>query len=135
MNMCTTHWARLRAAISARGMDEYVSKNGQDAVSRIVAGLAEETLATYDPLIAASSAILGHALQLVGPSLLEPPAKCPICFLKNAHERVCRDPECKQDFEEWINLAADGAQVTLSELLAEDAQRRAQGGAADVSQN
>lgn len=94
MKFCQDHWDSLRAAISKRGLDQFVSKDGKELVSKI--DLADGSMA-FDPLMAAHMAIVGNAVEIGGLYLLTGDY-CPICeSIKNGGPSA----------DWWINNAAD----------------------------
>lgn len=111
VNFCMAHWDKLRAAVTAAGLDGFVAEGGQLAARNLASELADgRTVDNYDPLMAAAFAIWGNAMSAVGVGLMaadpatgKPP--CPICFLTSQHEADCADPACDADFERWIEYA------------------------------
>lgn len=85
MTFCNPHWAGLRQALDDRGLTPLVAKNGQacrQKMNRQLSGEGE-TAETFEPLIQASMAIIGNAIQAGGPYPLTVKADgseyCPIC--------------------------------------------------------
>ncbi len=115
--MCADHWAALRAAISERGLDPFVSKSGKEAAARMVAELTGGARReTFDPLMSAHNAIVSNAVEVVGLFILTVDG-CPICYI--AAEAPDGHP-AKSDVKNWIRYAADGA-LEAAKRLAEDA--------------
>lgn len=113
MKFCTDHWAKLRAAISERGLDKLVANDGAQVAQDLVDGRP-------DPLMAAHNAIVSNAAGKVGLAIMMPnddgSDRCPICYLKAlslaAPRCECGDPACTsesraKEFERWIEFAAD----------------------------
>lgn len=150
MRFCDDHWARLREAITAQGLDDLIAPTGERAAANIRAELEGEppTLRTFDPLMGAHwaivnnvSATIGHAtLYLLGADELpEDPVdpevypaaggrtwpRCPLCYLNLAHELTCTDPSCLLDrvagYDVWIERAAADMRAEADRLIAEGA--------------
>lgn len=86
MKFCTTHWESLRQAITDRGLDRFVSPDGEELARR----LADESQgnperSNFDPLMGAHNAILSNALRIVGVDIIMPSHdgshRCPLCFV------------------------------------------------------
>lgn len=123
MKFCNTHWEKLRAAIEERGLTPLVSDGGASVAEKMAdAGGTGLRLDNFDPLMGAHNKIVEHALGAVGLALFQPnddgSPRCPICYLTALHQAQCRDPKCGQDFEAWINFAADGSKRFVDEQLA-----------------
>jgi hypothetical protein len=123
MKFCERHWTALKAAIDERGLDVYVARGGQTAAAKVTdaAQRGEFTLDNFDPLLGAHNRIVMHAINAVGLAVLADNAdgteRCPLCYLTERHAAICKTPNCDQEFESWITLAADGAKETLEHLL------------------
>lgn len=99
MKFCATHWTALREAISSRGLDGFISKNGEEAAKRMAEG-------TFDPLLAAHNAIVSQAVRVAGLGIMVNEG-CPICSLNEGHKEQCKEPGCSFSYEPWIGYAAD----------------------------
>jgi len=127
MKFCQEHWDRLRQAIKARGLGDFVSASGMEAMAKEVQGLEgmPQTLSRFDPLMGAHWNIVNNAMSMLSRIGINPfvmmtaedgtPKACPICFLNKIAEdrdKNCFDPECKwvkgTRFDSWIDRAADG---------------------------
>lgn len=117
MQFCDVHWQKLRAAIDARGLSDYVPANGTEAADKMrdATTRGEFTAANFDPLMGAHNTIVRNALNLAGLAVLQHDG-CPICYLTEEHARTCTTPNCAQDFERWIDYAADGAKELIEQL-------------------
>jgi hypothetical protein len=123
MKFCIDHWAKLRAAIDERGLTPLVSQGGASAAEKMLNATADgASLDNFDPLLAAHNMILKHALNAVGFEIFAPNSdgtdRCPLCFLRAEHEKQCTNPQCGQDFDKWIDFAADGAKRFVDEQMA-----------------
>lgn len=135
MKFCQDHWDRLRAAITARGLDELVAADGAQAARRLAAELdAGPSLTNFDPLMGAHNAILNNALTNMPPgaaiTMLQAPDDapdkgCPLCVL-NAN--VPGQPE-PNSFDRWIERAADDMRAEADRLLAGETDPAASGDA------
>jgi hypothetical protein len=122
VKFCKRHWQSLRDAIDARGLTPLVSQGGVAAAQRMASASQEGSRPdNFDPLMGAHNTILMHALKAAGPAVLvdneDGTARCPLCYLTEAHKQSCTDPNCEQDFEKWIEFAADGAKTHLEWLM------------------
>lgn len=118
MRMCADHWAKLKAALEARGLGDLMAKSQEDVQRRMEAAMVQgDPAKSFEPLLGAHNAILANALDTVGMQLMEPNAdgseRCPICFLKTC---PCGNPECAPKFERWIEHAADDALTEAKRL-------------------
>jgi hypothetical protein len=106
MQLCIGHQVKLDQAIKARGLDRHIHPNADDVEP--------------DPVLGATYAIVGNALQFGGAWLLLPntdgTSRCPICYLIHRTTQpnacACENPECTNEsrtagFEMWIDRAAD----------------------------
>jgi hypothetical protein len=138
MKFCMPHWEALKKAIAVRGLNDFVSVGGKEALAREVGDLKGEkkTRANFDPLMGAHWTIVNNAMQqitavggspfaLMMPNPEHPELECPIChlnFLSAEHDRLCTDPACLkvkgQRFEDWIDKAADGCAEYVKTLPA-----------------
>jgi len=101
MKFCDDHWAKLRAAISKRGLDHLVARGGKEAVDRLVDEVkGTETAATFDPLMCAHNMVASKALELGGLYMLTGEDICPVC---EAVKNECGDESY------WIDGPADAA--------------------------
>lgn len=139
MKFCTAHWDALRKAINVRGLSDFVSADGKEAINREVGSLQGKkvTRANFDPLMSAHwtlvrnatahiDAVGGNALAMLIPNPEHPEHRCPICylnFLSDEHDRLCTDPACPKvkglRFDGWIEKAADGCAEYVKTLPAE----------------
>lgn len=119
MKFCLPHWNKLRHAIEARGLTPLISDGGASAMQKMIKDDGR-SLEHFDPLMSAHNMIVGHALNAGGLAVLAPndgSDKCPICYLTAEHTRQCTDAACGQDFEKWIDCAADGVKRHVDELM------------------
>lgn len=136
MKFCQNHWDKLRAAIKARGLIEFVALDGKEAATQMIGELKGEakTRKNFDPLMASHWAIANNAMDAAGRMGVNPlgmlmhdpehpERECPICFLNwicAEHDRQCTNPDCKQQkgmtFDHWIDCAADEMKEKLSKL-------------------
>jgi hypothetical protein len=104
MKICKQHWQDLRAAIAERGLDRFVSSNGEEAMRKVQLQLqpGESELAKFDPLLNANFAIWNNALSAGGPYMLaskpDGTSYCPLCEVES-HTDI--------KAQEWITHAAD----------------------------
>lgn len=116
MKLCDEHWKKLRAAITARGVDAGVSEHGRHLGSKVKQELegAKRTKENYDPLMGASMMIYSHSIEHGGLAMLVAPEEgqpelCPICHF-TANCPTCATGEA----ERWIEYAArDSSEVYL----------------------
>jgi hypothetical protein len=123
MKFCASHWEKLREAIKARGLWEFVAQDGDEVVRRVIDGLTAEKDArsNFEPLMGAHNAIVSNAMSNVGIELLvqneDGSDKCPICFLQNLHDTNCKDKDCPGVFfDRWIEHAADDQLDTAKKI-------------------
>ena len=136
MKFCQNHWDKLKDAIKARGIFDFVAGSGEEAVKQMKEQLEgkPEAIERFDPLMAAHWAIANNAIDvlkrigqspliMMAPDPEYPQLECPICclnFLSAEHDRTCSDPNCKktkgQTFDGWIDRAADEALEKTKEL-------------------
>jgi hypothetical protein len=137
MKLCQTHWDSLRAEIKSRGLGDFISANGTEAMQRVRDDLdgKKVTKENFDPLLAANNMIWSNAMQLIAniggnPLVLmqekppeHPEHDCPLCYLNwlsEEHDKVCSDPNCKKPrglrFDDWPAQAANGAAEYLKTL-------------------
>lgn len=136
MKMCQSHWDKLRQAIKARGLNDFVPTTKAEVVANVAGFLMgrKETQQTFDPLMAANNMIFGNAIDfmsMIGANpmaMMQPPPEhpefsCPLCFLNwlsAEHDRTCTNPECKKPagmvFENWIGHAVDIAEQEMKAL-------------------
>jgi hypothetical protein len=136
MKFCQPHWDALRLAITNRGLGDFVSKDGVEALNREVRSLdgKPEAKEHFDPLMGAHWAIMTRAmetLQQIGANPLammmsdpeHPERECPICylnFLSAEHDKVCNEPTCKKvkgmTFDNWIESVADHMKKVVEEM-------------------
>ncbi len=103
MKFCSTHWQALRENIKARGLWDFVSKDGEEAGRKMIA--KEEanekneppTKDSFDPLLLAHNNIIAAFVRDRG---LEAFAgdKCPICEVESSRAGLGKD---------WLDGASD----------------------------
>lgn len=98
MKFCMPHWDELRKAISDRGLDHLVAKDGKAAMAMMMDEIKKQDLdsSNFDPLMAAHNAIAAHAIEQGGLYLLTDDY-CPLCELKKH----------KGNPKEWIDGASN----------------------------
>lgn len=117
MKLCTPHWEKLKEAIRARGLWQFVATKGEQVAAKVQAEVERGPGAsTFEPLLAANMAIFSNALGLAGMSLManeeDGSERCPICFLQRWHDSECKESGCptavggSKSFENWIDAAA-----------------------------
>jgi hypothetical protein len=139
MKFCQSHWDKLRAAIEARGLTEFVSKGGEAAAELVKRQLmeAQEPLpaggrATFDPLMNAMFAIVNNAMESTpaGLQIMLPNEdgsdRCPLCYINGErHKAAQSDPAgaerwARADdvafYDEWVDRAADEQLARAKEL-------------------
>lgn len=110
MKFCDEHWTQLRDAIKVRGLFDFVSGSGEEAVKNLVSASERPTKKNYDPLMSAHNMIIGNAINAGGAYLLgvNPDGPeghyCPVCEAE------------KHDYKGWIDLAADGVKQYIETL-------------------
>lgn len=120
MKMCQPHWEELRAAIDARGLTPLVADGGKQAMRNIESEVNDgSTIANFDPLMAAHNAIWSNCMNLAGLTVMAPnddgSERCAYCYiLAEAPKHGVADGR----FDNWIDLAADGAKRQYESLLA-----------------
>jgi hypothetical protein len=127
MEFCQKHWDALRAAIKARGLNDFVPQSGDEAAKAIASQFAEEkiTAHNFDPLMGAHNAIIGNTFRFLGRIGISPfpmmqaeesdtEKGCPICYLNWCsieHDKTCDNPLCTKakgmTFDDWIDTAAN----------------------------
>lgn len=111
MNFCKPHWDRLRSAIFAKGLGDFVAQDGQEAIRRSVAQLENPDvvrLEDFDPLMAANNMIFSLALKARGLALMQPDPEtgkppCPLCVVAGPKDQG------------WI----DGATAEVAKMVCE----------------
>lgn len=124
--VCMDHWSKLRAAVEARGLMEYVAPDGaaEAAMLKDQVEVGEPTLANWDPLMGAYMKIVSNGIALMGPYILNEP--CIICFLNTKRTEdgscACDEPDCEAkkpgsipDFETWVDKSVEGQQAYAKE--------------------
>jgi hypothetical protein len=67
MRFCKDHWQMCRDAVSERGMDALVARDGHEAIERAVGELnGEDTKKTFDPLMSLNWHFTNGALKYGG---------------------------------------------------------------------
>jgi len=108
MKICDNHWKALRAAIEERGLAGFISKDAEAAVQNLTAAFQDSpNKDAFDPLMQASFAIWGNAIQAFGIEIIAANAPCPLCAMDN-HAMECKDANCNNESgSDWIKFAAD----------------------------
>jgi hypothetical protein len=82
MKICPTHWQMLRDAVTERGMDKLVSRDGREACDRMIQEM-EGQAPLFDPLLALNNHFWSEALRCGGLYLMglneQAEHYCPIC--------------------------------------------------------
>jgi hypothetical protein len=104
MRMCMPHWNALKAAIDARGLSQFIAKDGDEVQRRA-------DTKSFEPLLGAHNAILAQAINVGGLEVLmqndDGQELCPICFFQDRCK--CGAPDCKERYEKWIEFSAEDA--------------------------
>jgi hypothetical protein len=113
MKFCMPHWEALRTAVNARGLGDLVARSGEELGAKLEKELAgDNTLASFDPLMAAHNMILSNALNAGGLEVMAPnddgTERCPVCYLS---------------VPDWIDKAADGVKKFYDEELSRQNQQ------------
>lgn len=107
MKFCIEHWSKLRAALTSRGLDRFIAKDGEEAARRL--GRAKSEADSFEPLMGAHNAIVANALDSLGLGLLMADEngndRCPICSMQS--QCKCGKPDCREAYERWIEHAAN----------------------------
>lgn len=121
LTFCADHWARLRAALDARGLSAFIATSGADAVRKMAADPTEVPAAqAFDPLVGCSVHIIGYLLEIMakamgpdGVSALLASGGCVLCLINEAHQHGCQDDDCTLDkvhgYDWTIDRSADDA--------------------------
>jgi hypothetical protein len=103
MRFCQTHWDRLREAIKNKGLNQFVSADGETLTEKIKKEVKEE-VTIPDPLFAAHNAIVEAAIKQGGLYLLgkdeEGKDYCPLCEVNKYAKEEGAD-------EDWIQGSTD----------------------------
>lgn len=103
MKFCSTHWNDLRENIKARGIWEFVSKDGAEAGRKMVAKQKANdkneppTKDSFDPLLLAHMNIIAAYVRDIGVHAFVGD-KCPICEVDKSRPGLGKD---------WLDGAAD----------------------------
>jgi hypothetical protein len=136
VKFCKPHWDALRLAITNRGLGDFVSKDGTEAMDRDLRSLDGKPSAKehFDPLMGAHWALINRAMDTLGqvgisPLVLmasdpeHPERECPICYLNYLsaeHDKTCNDPACQKPkgltFDNWIESVADHMKKVVAEM-------------------
>ena len=93
MNICQSHWDKLKAALKDRGLENFGAKTGEDAIRVLVTEIEGRSAENdFNPLLACNNMIWSKGLELMGFAAMN---GCPICESVKAHE------------EWWISGPAD----------------------------
>ena len=110
MRICQIHWTMMRAVVDNHGMSSLVAKDGEAAMSNIVADLQGEpdpNKERFDPLMSMHWHWTNSALKNGGLYLLSPQANgephCPICEFANHYA----------DFDALTEIEKVGAQMAI----------------------
>jgi len=109
VKFCEDHWAKLRAAIDARGLFSFVAKGAEGAVARVESELKDgPTASNFEPLMGAHNAIVSNVISIAGLSVLstneDGTENCPVCYVV-ANCACGKGDGC--EFHHWIERAAD----------------------------
>lgn len=118
MQFCTTHWQALRQAVECRGMSHLVAKDGAAAIQDVAAQFnGTDTLANWDPLMAAHWAIGNRVLQAVGLRLIVE-RECPLCVVERSGVQQTSNAGAAQ---QWVDGCMDSmlAYARQNKLVAE----------------
>lgn len=142
MKFCDAHWSSLREAIETRGLTALIAESGEEAATKTMRQLeGEDSIDSYEPLLAACAAISGNTMDYItraggNPLYLlanrpEDPVegyvgfeghtwpRCPLCYINLVHEVAC-DGKCDLSrtagFDWMIERAADDALEHWKEL-------------------
>ncbi|MDE2106998.1 MAG: hypothetical protein KGL39_57860 [Patescibacteria group bacterium] len=128
MRFCSDHWAKLGAAIDARGLRVLVAEDGRSAFENLASEIDHGlTIDNFDPLMGAHNAIWSQAMTLISELYQQNPLMvmaddsehpewgCPICALNwchAEHERLCIQEGCNYPkgydwTDEMVNGASD----------------------------
>lgn len=121
MRFCDRHWDATRDAVAAVGLEPLVSRGADTAAARFARVLAgEDTLATFDPLMFATWAIIRNACELVEGAEPLTSDGCPVCFVNDLHAKVCPGGTCVLDreraYDGWPAMAARDAAARFAVL-------------------
>jgi len=125
MQICKTHWQKLRDRIEALGLSHLVAKSGEEATKQMVEELeGSPDPKNYDPLMSCNWMIMSHAMELGGLQLMFADSsgapKCPLCEAWEHRHDGMADHEPRitvEKFEEyWIDGPAAGALNYAREL-------------------
>jgi hypothetical protein len=103
MKFCSTHWDALRENIKARGLWDFVSKDGAEAGRKMVAKQEANdkgeppTAASFDPLLLAHMNIVSAYIEDVGINGMVGD-KCPICEVEKSRAGLGK---------EWLDGSCD----------------------------
>lgn len=118
MKFCQQHWDKLRDAINARGLGQFVASSGDEATRRMAAELDSKGVkrTTFEPLMGAFWAISSNAISAAGLEIMAPNEdgtdRCPLCFLLASCS--CGLDPCP--FATWIDRAADDQRAHAVQL-------------------
>lgn len=116
MKVCQPHWTELKEAIAARGLDQFVARDGAEVARRMAAdgAAAEAAKASFEPLMGAHNAILSNALRIVGTDVFllneDGSDRCPLCYLGKVEVELVAEHGRESvglRTETWIGRAAD----------------------------
>lgn len=142
MNLCQSHWDRLKVKLDERGLMRFVPTSGQEAHRRVVGqlenaqrGEEEITRSNFDPLMNASMALLSNAMSAAPNPLAlmcveegseRPP--CPLCFCNAGRHGAAQaavaageghlwaEPDNEGFFDPWLDRAVEDQVKRAAEL-------------------
>lgn len=103
MKFCTAHWESLKENIKARGLWEFVSKDGEEAGKKMLAKQEANdkdeppTAASFDPLLLAHNNIIAAFVRDIGLDAFAG-EKCPICEIEKSRAGLGKG---------WLDGASD----------------------------
>ncbi len=99
MKFCQPHWEQLKNAIKVRGLFDFVSSSGMEAVTKTSADQSKAE--NFEPLMGSHNMIVANALQAGGLYMMgtkeDGTPYCPVCEAE------------KHGHTGWIDKAADAA--------------------------
>lgn len=110
MKFCNDHWSKLKTAISDRGLDKLIAKDGAEVIRRSLDEPEEKK--AFEPLMGAHNCIVSWCMDRTGLELFvaneDGSEKCPICYTQKLHDQNCKEQSCTYRVEDiTIKGAAD----------------------------